>query len=118
MIPRLSLAVPVAPLGHRKLLDPCSHRGAVQPAVAGRPDLSITMVTHNRVGLSIRRFPSAWLALGEALGMARWRPWRRWREQEPRLARCGTPQSADRLVSGTAEPIPDGALTSEAGQAA
>jgi GT2 family glycosyltransferase len=48
--------------------------------------------------LSIRHFPSPWLALGEALGLARWRLWRRWREEEPRVERYGRPQTADWLV--------------------
>jgi GT2 family glycosyltransferase len=48
--------------------------------------------------LSIRRFPSPWLALGEALGLARWRLWQRWREEEPRVGRYAAPQRADWLV--------------------
>jgi GT2 family glycosyltransferase len=47
---------------------------------------------------SIRRYPSAWLALGEALGVARWRPLRLWREEDPRGGRYDASQSVDWLV--------------------
>jgi GT2 family glycosyltransferase len=47
---------------------------------------------------SIRRFPSVWLALGEALGVARWRLLRSWREEDPRPQRYRAARSADWLV--------------------
>ncbi len=47
---------------------------------------------------SIRRFPSAWLSLGEALGAARWSPLHGWREEEPNAARYRQQSSADWLV--------------------
>ncbi len=48
--------------------------------------------------LSIRRFPTPWLALGEALAAARWAPLRRWREEESRAAVYRTDLAADWLV--------------------
>jgi GT2 family glycosyltransferase len=47
---------------------------------------------------SIRRFPSAWLSLGEALGAARWSPLRGWREEETDTARYDHESSVDWLV--------------------
>jgi N-acetylglucosaminyl-diphospho-decaprenol L-rhamnosyltransferase len=55
-----------------------------------QPEIGIASVVQNapdgRLQYSIRRFPSPWLALGEALAAARWTPLRRWREEEPRAA--------------------------------
>jgi GT2 family glycosyltransferase len=47
---------------------------------------------------SVRHFPSPLLALGEALGAARWTPLRRWREEEPRTALYHRQTPADWLV--------------------
>lgn len=47
---------------------------------------------------SIRRFPSAWRAFGEAIAAPRWTPLRRWREEEPRAERYGSAQSVEWLV--------------------
>ncbi len=47
---------------------------------------------------SIRRFPSAWLSLGEALGAARLGPLRGWREEESNAARYRQESSVDWLV--------------------
>jgi hypothetical protein len=47
---------------------------------------------------SVRRFPSPWLALGEAVAAARWTPLRRWREEESRTAVYHGETPADWLV--------------------
>ncbi len=47
---------------------------------------------------SIRRYPSPWLALGEAVGAARFAPTGRWREEEARAERYGDLRSVDWLV--------------------
>ncbi len=47
---------------------------------------------------SIRRFPSPWLAFGEAIAASRLAPLRRWREDEPRARRYQREVSADWLV--------------------
>lgn len=47
---------------------------------------------------SIRRFPSASRALGEAIAAARWTPLRAWREEEPCAATYRDRRSADWLV--------------------
>jgi len=47
---------------------------------------------------SIRRFPSATRALGEAIAAPRWTPFRRWREEEPRAAAYQAQHPADWLV--------------------
>jgi GT2 family glycosyltransferase len=70
-------------------LDARRHIG-VASVVQNAPDGSLQH--------SIRRFPSPWLALGEALGAARWSPLRRWREEEARTALYQTEVSADWLV--------------------
>jgi hypothetical protein len=65
-------------------------------------DIGVASVVQNApdgtLQYSIRRFPSAWLALGEALAAARWTPLRRWREEEPRSACYRSEASADWLV--------------------
>jgi GT2 family glycosyltransferase len=66
------------------------------------PEIGMASVVQNSpdgsLQYSIRRFPSAWLALGEALGVARWRLLRGWREEDPREGRYRASQSADWLV--------------------
>jgi GT2 family glycosyltransferase len=47
---------------------------------------------------SVRRFPSTWLALGEALGASRWTPLGGWREEEHRRRRYDREAAADWLV--------------------
>lgn len=65
-------------------------------------DIGIASVLQNAPngGLqhSIRRFPSPWLTLGDAIAAARWTPLRRWREEEPRSALYRNETSADWLV--------------------
>ncbi len=65
-------------------------------------DIGVASVVQNApdgtLQYSVRRFPSAWLALGEALAAARWTPLRRWREEEPRTRLYRTQTSADWLV--------------------
>jgi N-acetylglucosaminyl-diphospho-decaprenol L-rhamnosyltransferase len=67
-----------------------------------RPEIGVASVVQNApdgtLQYSVRRFPSAWLALGEALAAARWTPLRRWREEEPRALLYRTETSADWLV--------------------
>jgi N-acetylglucosaminyl-diphospho-decaprenol L-rhamnosyltransferase len=67
-----------------------------------RGDIGVASVVQNApdgtLQHSIRRFPSASLALGEALAAARWTPLRRWREEEPQTALYKTETSADWLV--------------------
>jgi len=67
-----------------------------------RPEIGVASVVQNApdgtLQYSIRRFPSAWLSLGEALAAARWTPLRGWREEEPRTARYRSESSADWLV--------------------
>ncbi|MGH2853448.1 MAG: glycosyltransferase family 2 protein [Solirubrobacteraceae bacterium] len=67
-----------------------------------RRDIGVASVVQNApdgtLQYSIRRFPSAWLALGEALAAAHWTPLRRWREEEPQSARYREVAPADWLV--------------------
>src|SRR5665213_231140 len=53
-----------------------------------RPEIGVASVIQNapdgRLQYSVRRFPSPWLAFGEAIAAAGWTPMRRWREEEPR----------------------------------
>jgi N-acetylglucosaminyl-diphospho-decaprenol L-rhamnosyltransferase len=67
-----------------------------------QPAVGVASVVQNApdgtLQYSIRRFPSAWLALGEALAAARWTPLKRWREEESRTARYRSESSADWLV--------------------
>jgi N-acetylglucosaminyl-diphospho-decaprenol L-rhamnosyltransferase len=67
-----------------------------------RREIGVASVVQNApdgtLQYSVRRFPSAWLALGEALGAARWTPLRRWREEENRAPLYRTEASADWLV--------------------
>ncbi|MFI5004106.1 MAG: glycosyltransferase family 2 protein [Solirubrobacterales bacterium] len=67
-----------------------------------RPEIGVASVVQNApdgtLQYSIRRFPSVWLALGEALAAARWTPLRRWREEEPRTAPYRSETPADWLV--------------------
>lgn len=67
-----------------------------------RPAVGVASVVQNapdgRLQHSIRRFPSPWLALGEALGVARWTPLSHWREEDQRPARYRIEGSADWLV--------------------
>ena len=67
-----------------------------------RPEIGVASVVQNAPdgGLqhSIRRFPTPWLAFGEALAASRWTPLRRWREEEPRTPRYRAEMAADWLV--------------------
>ncbi len=67
-----------------------------------KPEIGVASVVQNApdgtLQYSIRRFPSAWLALGEALAAARWTPLRRWREEQPRPALYRSQAAADWLV--------------------
>lgn len=67
-----------------------------------QPDIGVASVVQNApdgsLQYSIRRFPSAWLSLGEALGAARWRPLRGWREEQVDPALYRQASSADWLV--------------------
>jgi len=67
-----------------------------------QPDIGVASVVQNApdgsLQYSIRRFPSAWLSLGEALGAARWTPLSGWREEESKIARYRQESSADWLV--------------------
>jgi N-acetylglucosaminyl-diphospho-decaprenol L-rhamnosyltransferase len=67
-----------------------------------QPDIGVASVVQNApdgsLQYSIRRFPSVWLSLGEALAAARWTPLRRWREEEATTARYRRESSADWLV--------------------
>ncbi|HEV7939029.1 MAG TPA: glycosyltransferase family 2 protein [Solirubrobacteraceae bacterium] len=67
-----------------------------------RPEIGVASVVQNApdgsLQYSIRRFPSAWLSLGEALGAARWTPLRGWREEEPRTACYRQESSVEWLV--------------------
>ncbi len=51
-----------------------------------QPEIGVASVVQNApdgsLQYSIRRFPSAWLSLGEALGAARLKPLRGWREEQ------------------------------------
>ena len=67
-----------------------------------RPQIGVASVVQNApdgaLQHSIRRFPTPWLAFGEALAASRWTPLRRWREEEPRTPRYRTEVAADWLV--------------------
>jgi GT2 family glycosyltransferase len=71
-------------------------------ALDAQPDIGVASVVQNApdgtLQYSIRRFPSAWLSLGEALAAARWTPLRRWREEEPRTEHYRREASVDWLV--------------------
>jgi hypothetical protein len=58
----------------------------------------VQMAPDGSLQYSIRRFPSAWLSLGEALGAARWKPLRGWREEQVNAARYRHRASVDWLV--------------------
>ena len=65
-------------------------------------DIGVASVVQNApdgsLQYSIRRFPSAWLSLGEALGAACWSPLRGWREEDANTARYEQESSVDWLV--------------------
>ncbi len=67
-----------------------------------RPQVGIASVIQRApdgsLQYSIRRYPSPWLALGEAIGAARWLRLRHWREEEARIGRYGSEESVDWLV--------------------
>jgi N-acetylglucosaminyl-diphospho-decaprenol L-rhamnosyltransferase len=67
-----------------------------------RPAVGVASVVQNApdgsLQYSVRRFPTPWLALGEALAAARWAPGRRWREEEPRPVLYRSETSAEWLV--------------------
>jgi GT2 family glycosyltransferase len=71
-------------------------------ALDAQPDVGLASVVQNApdgsLQYSIRRFPSALLSLGEALGAARWRPLRRWREERVDTALYRQQSSVDWLV--------------------
>jgi GT2 family glycosyltransferase len=71
-------------------------------ALDARPQIGVASVVQNapdgRLQHSIRRFPSPWLAFGEALAAPRWTPLRGWREEEPRARRYRSEAAADWLV--------------------
>jgi GT2 family glycosyltransferase len=67
-----------------------------------RPEIGVASVVQNapdgRLQYSVRRFPSPWLAFGEAVAGARWAPLRGWREEEPHPGAYGSETPADWLV--------------------
>jgi GT2 family glycosyltransferase len=67
-----------------------------------RPEIGVASVIQNtpigRLESSIRRFPSPWLAFGEAIATSRIAPLRRWREEESRAGRYRREVSVDWLV--------------------
>lgn len=67
-----------------------------------RPEIGMASVVQTtpqgHLERSIRRFPSPWLSLGEALGAQRLAPLGRWSEEESREACYRTEASADWLV--------------------
>jgi GT2 family glycosyltransferase len=67
-----------------------------------RPDIGVASVIQNApdgaLQYSIRRFPSPWLALGEAIAAASWTPLRSWREEESRAPLYQTETSVDWVV--------------------
>ncbi len=75
---------------------------ALVEALDARDDVGLASVLQRApdgsLQYSIRRFPSAWSAFGEALLGSSWTPLRRWREEEPRPLRYQTEVSADWLV--------------------
>jgi hypothetical protein len=58
----------------------------------------VQKASDGRLQHSIRRYPSPWLALGEAIAAPRWGPLGRWREEESRTALYTTEASVDWLV--------------------
>jgi GT2 family glycosyltransferase len=71
-------------------------------ALDAQTDIGVASVVQNApdgsLQYSIRRFPSVWLSLGEALGAAHWKPLRHWREEEADAARYRQSSSVDWLV--------------------
>jgi N-acetylglucosaminyl-diphospho-decaprenol L-rhamnosyltransferase len=67
-----------------------------------RREIGVASVVQNApdgsLQYSVRRFPTPWLALGEALCASRWKPLRRWREEEPRTSAYRSETPADWLV--------------------
>jgi GT2 family glycosyltransferase len=67
-----------------------------------QPEIGVASViqktSDDSLAYSIRRFPSAWRAFGEAIAAPRWTPLARWREEEPRRALYGTQLEVDWLV--------------------
>jgi GT2 family glycosyltransferase len=67
-----------------------------------RREIGVASVVQNApdgsLQYSIRRFPSPWLAFGEAIAAPRWTPLRGWREEEPRAGLYRTEASVDWLV--------------------
>jgi GT2 family glycosyltransferase len=67
-----------------------------------RPEVGVASVIQiapdGHVQYSVRRFPSPWLALGEAISAASWTPMRRWREEEPRTALYQSEMAVDWVV--------------------
>ncbi|HEY5287244.1 MAG TPA: glycosyltransferase family 2 protein [Solirubrobacteraceae bacterium] len=67
-----------------------------------QPEIGVASVVQNApdgsLQYSIRRFPSAWLSLGEALGAARLKPLRGWREEKHDPACYRRESAADWLV--------------------
>jgi GT2 family glycosyltransferase len=71
-------------------------------ALDTQTDIGVASVVQNApdgsLQYSIRRFPSVWLSLGEALAAARWTPLRGWREEESTAAAYRREVSVDWLV--------------------
>jgi|ERR1700722_5681396 len=67
-----------------------------------QPEIGVASVVQNApdgsLQHSIRRFPSAWLSLGEALAAARFGPLRGWREEDANTAHYRQESSVDWLV--------------------
>jgi GT2 family glycosyltransferase len=67
-----------------------------------RPEIGLASVVQSApdgtLQHSIRRFPSAWRSLGEAIAASRWSPLSSWREEETRTSRYLSDVSADWLV--------------------
>ncbi len=89
------------------LLNPdCTvHTGSFETLVAmldERPRIGVASVIQRAPSgalmYSIRRYPSAWLAFGEALGAARWAKLSSWREEEASPSRYASVQSVDWMV--------------------
>jgi N-acetylglucosaminyl-diphospho-decaprenol L-rhamnosyltransferase len=71
-------------------------------ALDAQQDIGVASVVQNApdgsLQYSIRRFPSAWLSLGEALAAQRWSPIRSWREERAQPDLYRREVSADWLV--------------------
>jgi N-acetylglucosaminyl-diphospho-decaprenol L-rhamnosyltransferase len=71
-------------------------------ALDARPEIGVASVVQKApdgsLQHSIRRFPSAWLSLGEALGAARLSPLRGWGEEDANTAHYRRESSVDWLV--------------------